>query len=226
MNKLLPILALCVITFSAKAQQTTPAMPTDQPYGKIDQADLEMKACDFEKDANAEILINKGELYYDQTFNVVMDCHKRIKIFNDNGKDEANIRIPYHSFNREEFITGIQAETINLTDGKQEIIKLDKKQIFTQVIDKYTSAIVFTMPNVKPGSIIEYKYSWNCTEWGNIPTWYFQSTKAPVRYSEYYTHIPEYFYFSRQTHTIFSFAVNQSKTESGSYYQSKEINEF
>jgi hypothetical protein len=214
MNKILPLLALCIITFSAKAQQQTP--PTDEPYGKIDQADLEMKACDFEKDANAEILINKGELYYDQTFNVVMDCHKRIKIFNDNGKDAANIRITYHSFNREEYITGIQAETINLTDGKQEITKLDKKQIFTQVIDKYTSAIVFSMPNVKPGSIIEYKYSWNCTEWATIPTWYFQSTKAPVRYSELYTHIPEYFYFSRQAHTLFPFTINQDKSEAGS----------
>jgi hypothetical protein len=214
MNKFLPLLALCAITFSAKAQQTAAPIPTDQAYGKIDQADLEMKACDFEKDANSEILINKGELYYDQSFNVVMDCHKRIKIFNDNGKDEANIRIPFHSFNRDEYITGIQAETINLADGKQEITKLDKKQIFTQVIDKYTSAIVFSMPNVKPGSIIEYKYSWNSTQVVTIPAWYFQSTKAPVRYSEFYTHIPEYFYFSRQTHTLFPFAINETKSES------------
>jgi len=214
MNKFLPLLALCAITFSVKAQQTAAPIPTDQAYGKIDQADLEMKACDFEKDANSEILINKGELYYDQSFNVVMDCHKRIKIFNDNGKDEANIRIPFHSFNRDEYITGIQAETINLADGKQEITKLDKKQIFTQVIDKYTSAIVFSMPNVKPGSIIEYKYSWNSTQVVTIPAWYFQSTKAPVRYSEFYTHIPEYFYFSRQTHTLFPFAINETKSES------------
>lgn len=214
MNKFLLLLAFCAITFSAKAQQTTLPIPVDQPYGKVTQADLEMKACDFEKDANTEVLIDKGELFYDQSFNIVEDRHKRIKIFNDNGKDAANIRITYHSFNHAEYITGVQAETINLTDGKQEITKLDKKQIFTQVVDKYTSAIVFSMPNVKPGSIIEYKYSWNSTEWLNIPAWYFQSTKAPVRYSELCTHIPEYFYFSRQTHTLFPFAINETKAES------------
>jgi hypothetical protein len=56
MNKTFTILLLCLFTSLLKAQ--TP--PTTQPYGKIDIADLEMKACDFEKDANAEVLFNKG----------------------------------------------------------------------------------------------------------------------------------------------------------------------
>lgn len=214
MNKFLPLLALCIITFSAKAQQQT--IPTDEPFGKIDQADLEMKACDFEKDANAETLIDKGELYYDNSFNVVTDFHERIKIFNDNGKTEANIRIPFNSYNHAEYITGIQAETINMVDGKVEITKLDKKQLFTQVVDKHRSAMVFTMPNVKPGSIIEYKYTLtNTTSWG-IPTWYFQNTETPVRYSELITHVPEYFYYSKKTHTLFPFTVNTTSSESGS----------
>lgn len=214
MNKFLPLLALSMITFSAKAQQAAPS--AEQPYGKVDQADLEMKACDFEKDANAEILINKGELYYDQTFHVVKDCHTRIKIFNDNGKDAANVHLVFYNMNREEYITGLQAETINLTDGKVEITKLDKKQVFTQVIDKYLSELVFTMPNVKAGSIIEYKYSWNTIRPDNIPAWYFQDEDYPVKYSEFTTHIPEYFYFNTHIRTLAPFAVRTTSQESGS----------
>jgi len=213
-NKFLPLLVLSVLTFSAKAQQTTP--PAEQPYGKIDQADLEMKACDFEKDANAEILINKGELYYDQTFHIVKDCHTRIKIFNDKGKDAANIHLVFYNMNREEYITGLQAETINLTDGKVEITKLDKKQIFTQVIDKYLNELVFTMPNVKAGSIIDYKYTWNTIELDNIPAWYFQDENYPVKYSEFTTHIPEYFYFNTHVRTLAPFALRTTTRESGS----------
>lgn len=216
MNKILPLLALCIITFSAKAQQTPPVMPVDQPYGKIDQADLEMKSCDFEKDANAEVLINTGELYYDQSLHIIMDCHKRIKIFNDNGKEAANIHIPFYNMDRIEYITGIQAETINLTDGKVEITKIDKKQIFTQVIDKYLSEIVFTMPNVKPGCIIEYKYSWNTILPDNIDAWYFQDENMPVRLTQLITHIPEWFYFKTHTRTLTPFSTRSSSRESGS----------
>src|ERR1700753_3419293 len=125
MNKFFTLLLLGACSMTANAQTAAPVI---QPYGKIDQADLEMKACDFEKDANAETLINKGELYFDNSFNVVTDFHERIKIFNDNGKAAANIRIPFMSYNHAEYITGVQAETINMVDGKVEITKLDKKQ--------------------------------------------------------------------------------------------------
>ena len=212
MNKLYTMLFLCAITFSVKAQQA--AIPEYEPYGKVNTADLEMKQCDFEKDANAEILINKGDLYYDQNLNVLMDCHTRIKIFNDNGKDKANIKIQYYAKDNIEFITGIQAETINMVDGKPEITKLDKKLIYRQPVDKYYSAVTFTMPNVKAGSIIEYKYTFN-TPWpNNVPTWYFQDN-VPVRYSEIITTIPEYFYFSTQTRLHVPYTKHETKTGTG-----------
>jgi hypothetical protein len=210
MNKIFTLLLLCVTTL-AGAQQTG---AVDEPYGKIDKSDLEMTSCDFEKDANAEVLIRKADLYFDPMFNVVMEYHDRIKIFNDNGKGDANVKLEYFSIEGFEFITGLQAETINLVDGKVEITKLDKKQVYTQVIDKYRSAMVFTMPNVKAGSIIEFKYSWTTKDQENIPTWYFQQ-KIPVRYSELDTSIPEFFYFSTQLHTLTPYAKNTTSQESG-----------
>lgn len=204
---------LGALAFSAKAQ-TVPPAPAYQPYAKIDIADLEMKACDFEKDANAEVLIDKSDIYFDNEFNIMMDCHKRIKIFNDNGKGQADVHIEYINTDHEEFITGLQAETINLTDGKPEITKLDKKQIFTKIIDKDRSEMVFTFPNVKPGSIIEYKYTWNTT-FTNFPNWYFQQ-KIPVRYSERSTAIPEFFYFRANPRNSYGLDQDVSSTDSRS----------
>jgi len=209
MNKIFTLLLLGAVATTANAQ----TIPSAQPFGKVDQADLELKACDFEKDANAEVLFNTASQYYDQDINYISEeIHKRIKIFNDNGKKEADIHIPYFSGNRLEYITNIQAETINLVDGKIEITKLDKKLIYTKSIDKNHSEITFSFPNVKPGSIIEYKYKWNTIAFYNIPDWDFQD-KIPVRYNELATEIPDVYYFRAQSNIYQPLVKHTTKSE-------------
>lgn len=209
MNKFFTAALLLAVATAAKAQNA----PTVQPYGKVDQADLELKQCDFEKDANAEALFEKGTVYFGgDLLSITEEVHKRIKIFNDNGKDAADVHIKYWSGGHLEYITGIQAETINLVDGKPEITKLDKKQIFTKIIDKQTSEITFTLPNVKAGSIIEYKFNWNTNSWDDFPDWDFQE-KIPVRYSEIETVIPDIMYYRPQIHLVLPLAKMTTKTE-------------
>jgi Domain of Unknown Function with PDB structure (DUF3857) len=211
MNKFLPLLALIVFSGSVSAQTT----PTFMPFGKIDNSDLEMTKCDFEPDANAEVLFNKADVYYDGVFDIQGDYHKRIKIFNDNGKNEANIRIEFYGGNRLEYITDVQAQTINLVNGKPEITRVDKKQIFTQAIDKVRSAIVFSMPNVKPGSVIEYKYKYRTQSVSNFPSWDFQE-KIPTRYSELDTSIPDLLYFRVIRHVWQPYFKSEHSTQSRS----------
>jgi hypothetical protein len=185
MKKTFTLMLLSAFCTVANAQTT--ATPTTQPYGKVEQADLEMKVCDFEKDANAEVLFDQGKVTFDLNYHVNLARHTRIKIFNDNGKDHASVKIEY-DFGDGENIYDIQAQTINQTDGKPEITKVDKKLIYTQVIDKFTKAAVFTFPNVKPGSIIEFKYVLS-NDYAGLPNWYFQSD-IPTRYSEFSADIP------------------------------------
>ena len=199
MNKLYTIAFLSIITLSVKAQ-TPAAVPAAQPYGVVSLEDLQMKECDFEKDANAEMLFATADVYYGADLNSISaDIHKRIKIFNDNGKSAANIKIEFFTEDRLEYITGIQAETINMVDGKQVITKVDKKLIYTKNVDKLTSEVTFTFPDVKAGSVLEYKYTWNTISFANMPDWYFQE-RMPVRYSELRTAIPDVFYFRPISH--------------------------
>jgi len=207
MKKIYPLIVFFTITVAVKAQQQ---IPTDQPYDKIDTSDLEIKKCDFEKDANAEVLIDKANLYYDPKLRINIDYHIRIKIFNDDGKNAANVRIPFISYDEIEGVDDIAAETINLINGNISRTKIDKKQIFTQVIDKYRREIVFTFPDVKAGSVLDYKYTWSTLEFYNIPTWYFQNHFFPVRYSEITTRIPQFLYFGVKTNNLVPFAINNT----------------
>src|SRR5206468_7001963 len=107
--------------------------------------------------------------------------------------------------------------------------KLDKKLIYTKTIDKWTNEITFTMPNVKSGSIIEYKYNFNSNNSLAIPKWEFQD-KIPVRYSEYTTGIPDIFYFREQPHITYTLVKNTHTSEgrslvdnSGSYSYTIEL---
>lgn len=185
MNKLFFIFIVCAFVAGANAQSTAPAT---QAYGKISKEDLEMTSCDFEKDANAEVLFDKGSVYFTPQYELVLERHVRMKIFNDKGKDEANIRIRYFGGNRAEQLSSVQAQTINLDNGNIAFTKVDKKQIYTQKVDKLRNELVFSFPDVKPGSVTEFKYSITTHAW-NFPDWYFQK-HIPTRYSEISSTIP------------------------------------
>jgi len=158
-----------------------PAVPIEK-YGYVDSADLKMTSCDFEKDANAMVLFDRAEMALGVP-DILMERQKRIKIFNDNGKDEANIRIGLDNKYGRESILGVEGETINLVNGKLEYTKLDPKLVYGERTDKNKSALVFTMPNVKAGSIIEYRYVWTRDFSRKFPGWDFQCD-LPTRYSQ------------------------------------------
>ncbi len=177
MYKLAITLTICLSIFFTKAQTVPPA----EPYGKVSQADLELKACDFEKDANAEVLFDVGYVRMREG----MERHTRIKIFNDFGKYAANVRIEVFGELYSRAANDLEAETINFENGKIEITPLDKKSVFFEKTDKYRSAMIFALPNVKAGSIIEYKYK-GITGYND---WYFQGS-LPTRYSEIRMDVP------------------------------------
>ncbi|HEX3384008.1 MAG TPA: DUF3857 domain-containing protein, partial [Mucilaginibacter sp.] len=175
MKKLLTLILSCIAVIAVKAQ--TAAVPTVDPYGKVSQADLDLKKCDFEPDANAEVLFDYGVM--DGKAGLPMGHRTRIKIFNEHGKGYGSIELEYYSYQGEIGIADIKGETINYENGKTEITPLDKKDIYNVRVDKWHSMIKFAMPDVKAGSIIEFTYR------QLIPAaWHFQYY-LPTRYSEY-----------------------------------------
>jgi len=134
--------------YCRRAKKTDGPIPAAMPFGKVDNADLTMTSCDFEKDANAEILFDIGKIGPEYGF-IVTERHVRIKIFNEKGKNEGSIRILFWGGREFEVMSTLEAETINLENGKQVITKVDKKSFFTEAIDAQRSAVSFAFANVK-----------------------------------------------------------------------------
>jgi hypothetical protein len=161
-------------------------------FGKVEKADLELKTCDFDDKAEAVVLFDVGELYFDLASiasSMQFERHVRIKILKTKGKDQADIHLPYFSYRNIEYIKNLTAQTYNLdASGNIVITKVEKKLIYEKPIDKYRSEQVFTFPDVQAGSIIEYKWLQVCTSF-SLENWYFQQ-EIPVKYSRYRVDFP------------------------------------
>src|ERR1044071_5708731 len=82
----------------------------------------------------------------------------RIKIFNEKGYAAANIVIPFGKMKGATF-GDISAYVYNLDEnGKVSIQKVDKKQIYQDEANDKVRDIRFTFPNIRAGSVIEYRY--------------------------------------------------------------------
>ena len=192
----------------AVAQKGQPA------FGKVDKADLLMTDCDFDKGADAVVLIDYGNTYYDRggtgfsAFKTVYERRTRIKILKEKGMAQANVRLNYYNHTNEEKILKLKAVTYNLDEaGKIQTTEVKKSAIYAKNIDAYSAAMIITFPEVKVGSIIEYSYSVE-RETIRLKDWYFQGN-IPVKYSKYQLTIPKIFRFSVQTSVVDSMEENQ-----------------
>ena len=188
MKKALFFFVSILISFSIFSQKNKGKDSNIPAFGKVEKAELEMKECDFDKNAEAMVLFDKGQLNCILGKGIDLERHIRIKILNDKGKDRADIRLSYHNWQNDEDIKDISAQVYNLDpSGNIVVTKLDKKQIFEKQVNKRFAEKVFTFPDVKPGSIIEYKYKH--TNIG-LMNWYFQRS-IPVKYSEFTVDYPK-----------------------------------
>lgn len=196
--------------------------------GKVSIAELEQNNHPIDSSAAAAILYKKGSTRFiydkDNGFAIVTEVENRIKIYKKEGYDWANQNIPYYIVGGvEESVTFSDAVTYNLVSGKIEKTKLKAEGVFKENRNKYSGYKKITMPNVKEGSVIEYKYIIKSYLRGFMRDWDFQDD-IPVNFSEYTTYIPEYFVYNvRQKGYIFpkvksefiqgSFTVNEKERD-------------
>lgn len=138
--------------------------------------------------------------------------HVRIKILNKEGIDQANIAIPLatnkrsnleniilttrpYSKDEDDELINLIAMTTNMVDGKAVHTALDVKSIVKEKKGKQVLLVKFTFPEVKEGSIIEYRYQIKSPGIHNFKTWAFQSD-IPKLYSEYIASIPAIYNYS------------------------------
>ena len=155
--KLIKCIALFLITgFSAEAQK--------YELGEVTKQELEEKMHPQDASAPAAILFSKGHTYFtfsdSEGFQLVTEVEMKIKIYTKDGYDWGTKHIQYYSSdNDRETVDVSKAVTYNLVDGSIKKAKLKSEGEFTEQLNKYWKVKKIVMPEVKEGSIVEFRYT-------------------------------------------------------------------
>lgn len=158
-------------------------------FGIITDEDLQFKVFEDEPEAAGVVLFESGKNYIKYTKGdilLIKEVHRKIKVLNAKkfNKSEVDIYF-YKSEASQENVKNI----IAITHNGIEKTMVESKDIYS--IDKTTKWGIkrFTFPNIKDGSILEYKYKIVSPFFFNFGAWDFQNT-LPTIYSEFTTSIP------------------------------------
>ncbi|MGJ8667317.1 MAG: DUF3857 domain-containing protein [Patiriisocius sp.] len=151
------ITLLLLITFSV-------AFPQNFKSGKVSKEELLEKQNTLNPNANAAVLYreHKTSFAYNQSkgFEQITEVFERIKIYNPEGYEWGTKKIKAYNYNEDrEQVESIKGTTFNIENGKVKKTKLDNDNIFKERLNNYYVIHKLTMPNLKPGSVIEVEYT-------------------------------------------------------------------
>ncbi|MFI1745186.1 DUF3857 domain-containing protein [Thalassobellus sediminis] len=196
----------------------------DYKFGKISKEELQEKFNPLDSSANATYLYKYRKTYFvysqQKGFELVTDIHERIKIYNQEGFNYATKQLNLYKNARDEVkMASLKGYTYNLIDGKAEETKIGKEGVFKTEQSKYWNEIKFTMPNIKVGSVIEYKYKIISSFVGNVDDFVFQHD-IPVKKLEAKLETPEYFGFKVKRKGYLNVIANkEQKRDKITFYQ-------
>lgn len=196
MRKLHLVVTVLLVPILTLSQQSK-LQKSNLKFGDIKVQDFEPTAYEVDSSASAVVLADIGESKFegnnDGFFSIVFKHHKRIRVMNKNGFDNASITITvYSQGNAEEKIEDLEAYTYNIEGQKVVATKLEKSSVFKDRINKYFTVRKFTFPNLKEGSILEYKYKIITPFYRYLRSWDFQGSMPRV-WSEYSVSVPSMF---------------------------------
>ena len=163
--------------------------------GKVTIAELQMTSYVKDSTANALVLEANAYTYLSEKHNLDFktDYYHRIKLFNKKSFDKATIEIQLYS---EQKSDDIEAYSYHLQNGEIKKTKLEKSQVFKKDVNEKWKEVVFTIPDLKEGTVIEYKYS-VISPYSFIDDWYFQSDIPKLKSDYTFSYLGNYKYNAR-----------------------------
>lgn len=167
-------------------------------FGAVSSEELALEQYSPDPEAEALVLYDKGLSYFlreENGYNVIFERSTRIKILSEAGIHMSEVDIPFYmEGNISEHVYDIEAVTYNYENGRMRKTQLDPTQTYDEQLNDYWKVKKFALPDVKVGSVVEYRYKIESTYKFNLRDWEFQ-WRIPVVYSEYEVNmIPFYEY--------------------------------
>ncbi len=168
--------------------------------GKVTVEELNEKMHPIDSSAVAAVLFQVGRTFFEYSdingFGMITEIDTKIKIYKKEGYSNANQAYSYFTGGSPaETVSFSKAMTYNLVDGKIQKAKLKSDGEFTENKSKNWFRKKITLPDVKVGSILEYRVVIRSPYFSTLPEWYFQKD-IPVNYSEFLACIPEYYIYN------------------------------
>ncbi|TRZ44379.1 transglutaminase domain-containing protein [Robertkochia solimangrovi] len=174
------------------------SMGQNYKFGKVSEEEIEEKQHPLEPDAAAAYLFKERSsyfTYYNGEIKLITEIQERVKIYNKDGFDYATETVYLRDGSEgADVVSGLKAVTYTMVDGKIEETKLEKDGIFKEEISKGRIKETFTLPNIKEGCVVEYKYRITSPYYFYIPEYRFQ-LGVPIKRLESSFSAPEYFKF-------------------------------
>lgn len=191
-NLILLLLTLCTVCMSAQQLQTP-----NTKFGKPTNEELTMSTYTRDTSATAVVLCQLTSIKYDVGSDMSMtqetEVKTRIKILKPEGKEYADISIPFiydpSKEHAQQKIIDLKVVTYNMVNGKMKKTVLPDNLVFRKNLGDNHYTMNFSAANVQAGSVVEYSY----TKWSNI--WsllddYYAQDEIPVAYCHYNAEIP------------------------------------
>jgi hypothetical protein len=169
---------------------------------------LEMTEFPDDPNAAAVILIDRGVVTFDDEGAIEIERTRRIKILRESAFDRATVHIPFRGSRKS--ITGISGRTYPPGRGDAPPIELDPEDIFEESVDREVKQLVFTLPGLRPGCIVEYRYRIRHESLYALGEWDFQY-RDPTLWCELLVDIPDQLHFTIVHRNITSFAIETSE---------------
>lgn len=199
---------------------------------KVTIEELQEKVNAKDTSAPAAILFKKGKTFFTYNsgsgFTAQHVYEFKIKIYKTEGLSWANQKVSYYvgyeNLN-DDVVNFSNAVTYNLENGAVVKTKLNSEGSFKNKVNKYWNQATITLPNVKVGSIIEFKYILKSENLVRLPDFDFQYD-IPVNFFEYKTEIPEFFIYKTLLVGNHKIETKMDVVASGQLYASgyKQIN--
>jgi hypothetical protein len=188
------ILILILFNLNVKGQKQS------IQFGSVTSKDFLNEDLKKYSDEPAVILFDRGQarfVYENNSFKILFERVKRIKIQSKAGLAFADISIPFYvsdSYTKES-VYDVKAISHNLNNGVIDKSELNESDIFIERINDNWRQSKFAIPNVREGTIIEFSYSFLTPFMLNLPDWEFQNT-IPTLYSEYQVSINPFYEYT------------------------------
>lgn len=185
------------------------AQEPDYRFGKVSEEELRMERYDRDPDAEAVVLCEEVRTYYliGNQFTRMTDYFIRIKVLKAEGKEYADVELPY-IFQRENYAS-LDAVAYNLVDGKVVKTPLKKQYLFREQVGEEQWLLKFSIPEVREGTVIEYRYRMNSDFVTYIPSVVVQHDIPTVRMKAT-VEIPEYLRFNVNTKGYLSINMREN----------------